>query len=182
MWHCWPSEPGSHTELWGRLACCLSTAEENNWWHFAHSPERYLSVTEHCSHPSNQWCHPEGFWEESWQRGVAGLRWWHSKPHCFSFKRHHWDTVDNKQPAHRTCEVICTSCSPYCAGLGVQTILSWGDKHRCGPYGILHLNVLQSREEIGTVQMFPVQPNTTPVGLYDYLICQVYGNQLQCFL
>lgn len=130
MWHCWPSEPGSHTELWGRLACCLSTAEENNWWHFAHSPQRYLTITDHCSHCSNWWCHPEGFWEDSWQRGVAGLGWWHSKPHHLPFKGHHWCTVDNIHPAHRTCQVICTSCSPYCAGLGVQTVLSWRHEHR----------------------------------------------------
>lgn len=130
MWHRWPSEPGSHTELWGRLACRLSTAEENNWWHFAHSPERYLTVTGHGSCSSNQWCHPEGFWEGSWQRGVAGLGRWHSRPHRLPFKGHHWCPLDNKHPAHWTCEVICTSCSPHCAGLGVQTILSWGDEHR----------------------------------------------------
>lgn len=103
VWYCWQSEPGSHTELCGRLACCLSTTEANNWWHFAYSPQRYLPITEHGSHSRNQWCHPEDFWEESWQRGVAGLGRWHSKPHRLSFRGHHWCTVDNKHPARRTC-------------------------------------------------------------------------------
>lgn len=130
MWHCWQSESGSHTELWGGLACCLSTAEENNWWRFAHSPERYHTITKHSGHSRNQWCHPGGFREGGWQRGLADLGQWHSKPHHLYFKGHDWCTVVNKHPTYRTCKVICTSCSPYCAGLGVQTILSWRDEHR----------------------------------------------------
>lgn len=37
VWHCWPSEPGPHTKLWGWLACCLSTAEKIHRGHFPHS-------------------------------------------------------------------------------------------------------------------------------------------------
>ncbi len=130
VWHRRPGEPWPHTELWGRLACCLQTAEENNWWHFAHSSQRYLTVTEHCSRSRHWWFHPEGFWEGSWQGGVARLGQWHSKAHHLSFKGHHWCIVDDKHPAHWTREVIRATCSSYCVGLGLQTILSWRCEHR----------------------------------------------------
>lgn len=146
MWHCWPGEPGSHTELGGRLACRLSPAEENNWWRFAHSPKCYLTATEHCNHSCSQWCHPEGFWEDSRQGGVADLGWWHRKQHHFSSEGHQWDVVENNHPAHRACEVICAACSPCCVGPGVQTILSWRNEHRIQLSG--HVTLFLERFQI----------------------------------
>ena len=125
VWRGRPREPGSHPELGGRLARGLSPAEEDDRWHFAHSPERHLTVTEHCSHSSNRWCRPQGFWEEGGQRGVAGLGRWHSTPHRLSFEGHQRSVLVDTRPAHRAREVIRTSCPPCCAGPGVQTHVSW---------------------------------------------------------
>lgn len=103
VWCCWPGKPGSHTQLWGRLACCLSPAEENHWWHSTHSSKRYIPITEHCSHPSILWRHPEGLWEGCWPGGVEGLGWWHSKPLQLSFKGNHCWNVDDKHQTHWAC-------------------------------------------------------------------------------
>lgn len=130
VWHCRPRQLGSHTELGGRLACCLSTAQKENRWRFAHSPERHLSC---CSRdtggPSARRWYAESFQEDGWQGGVAGLGQGHSKANCLSFTGRHWWTLEDRYSAYWTRQVICTSRSSHCFGPGMQTILNWRDKH-----------------------------------------------------